>query len=161
MASVMASAAQWERRIIGQRTKDALEARLGRAGGAPRPSTDHAASDARRRSPRPGGDDGPSSRPPTSSTANGVPTAHARPDGPVTKWHPSTVSKVLEAHARGVYEAVARRDRRERRRMTTPPPQPPLRISRVSAVYWLHRGIDAHQDGRPARPTAPSTPTPR
>lgn len=35
--------------------------------------------------------------------------------------------------------------------MTTPPPQPPpLRISLVSAVYWLHRGNDAHQAGRPA-----------
>ena len=48
--------------------------------------------------------------------ANGVPTAHARPDRPVTKWHPSTMSKVLKAHARSVYEADRRRDRRERRR---------------------------------------------
>jgi hypothetical protein len=32
---------------------------------------------------------------------------------------------------------------------TAPPPEPPRRISRASAVYWLHRGIDARQAKEP------------
>lgn len=92
MASVMASAAQWERRLIGQRTRDALAAkqaagvRLGRPQSLP---TDVVA---RIRDARAGGASLASIA--ATLTADGVPTAHGG-----AKWHPSTVRAVLGSQA--------------------------------------------------------------
>lgn len=92
MASVMASAAQWERRLIGQRTRDALAAkraagiRLGRPQSLP---TDVVA---RIRDARAGGASLASIA--GTLTAEGVPTAHGG-----AKWHPSTVRAVLGSQA--------------------------------------------------------------
>ncbi len=88
MASVMASAAQWEPRIIGQRTRDALAikrqqgVRLGRPPGVPAEVT------ASIRRDREAGMTlrGIAAR----LTADGVPTAHGG-----TRWSPSTVQRVL------------------------------------------------------------------
>lgn len=92
MASVMASAAQWERRLIGQRTRDALAAkqaagvRLGRPQSLP---TDVVG---RIRDARAGGASLAAIA--TRLTADGVPTAHGG-----AKWHPSTVRAVLGSQA--------------------------------------------------------------
>ena len=87
MANVMGSAAQWERRIIGQRTKDALAVkraqgvRLGRPSALPRDVVERIL---RARKEGEG----------WSAIARGlnienVPTAHGG-----AKWHPSTVRAV-------------------------------------------------------------------
>jgi DNA invertase Pin-like site-specific DNA recombinase len=92
MASVMASAAQWERRIIGARTRDALAqkkaqgVRLGRPRQLPaeileRIRADHASGAGWSAIARALND-------------QGVPTAHGG-----TKWHPSTVRAVVLAGA--------------------------------------------------------------
>lgn len=92
LASVMASAAQWERRIIGQRTKDALAARraagvrLGRPGGVPHSIVQRIARERKA---------GKS----LASIANdlsedGVATAQGG-----LRWYPSTVRAVLSSQA--------------------------------------------------------------
>jgi DNA invertase Pin-like site-specific DNA recombinase len=92
MANVMASAAQWERRIIGQRTRDALAVKraqgvkLGRPQALPQSVVDRIVS-----SHKVGEGWSAIAR---SLNAENVPTAHAG-----AKWHPSTVRAV--AHARG------------------------------------------------------------
>ncbi len=88
MANVMASAAQWERRIIGQRTRDALAikraagVRLGR----PRNLPDAVV----RRIIDAKADGDTLSGIAAALNADGVPTAHGG-----SKWHPSTVRGVL------------------------------------------------------------------
>ena len=92
MANVLASAAQWERRIIGQRTRDALAVkrsqgvRLGRPASLPaeiveRIVSAHAAGDGWSAIAR-------------SLNAEQVPTAHGG-----AAWHPSTVRGVVRASA--------------------------------------------------------------
>lgn len=92
LASVMASAAQWERRIIGQRTKDALAAkkaagvRLGRPGNIPDEVLLRVAGERGRGRTLARIADG--------LTADGVPT----PQGGA-RWYPSTVKGALESQA--------------------------------------------------------------
>jgi DNA invertase Pin-like site-specific DNA recombinase len=91
MAGVMASAAQWERRIIGQRTKDALAVkrsqgvRLGRPNVLPAEVVSRIVSFYRT-----GQGWSAIAR---SLNGDGVPTAHGG-----TKWHPSTVRAVVLAN---------------------------------------------------------------
>jgi DNA invertase Pin-like site-specific DNA recombinase len=99
MAQVLAAMAEWERKIIGQRTKDALaekraaDVRLGR------PRLLPPAIQARIRDERADG------RSPEAIAEalnqGGVPTAHGG-----AKWHPSTVRKVLAGLAQDAEVAV-------------------------------------------------------
>jgi DNA invertase Pin-like site-specific DNA recombinase len=92
LASVMASAAQWERRIIGQRTKDALAARraagvrLGRPGVLPRSVVDRIVKE------RAAGSTLAAIA--ENLDAEGVPTAHGG-----ARWHRATVRAVLLSQA--------------------------------------------------------------
>ena len=92
MANVMASAAQWERRIIGQRTKDALAikraqgVRLGRPNVLPAEVVSRIV-DAHRTGQG-------WSAIAQSLNNNGVPTAHGG-----SRWYPSTVRAVVLANA--------------------------------------------------------------
>lgn len=92
LASVMASAAQWERRIIGQRTRDALAAKraAGVRLGRPRSLTDDVVSRivTERRSGR------TLSAIAANLTAQGVPTGQGG-----ERWYPSTVRAVLGSQA--------------------------------------------------------------
>lgn len=92
LASVMASAAQWERRIIGQRTKDALAAkraagvRLGRPGNIPDDVLRRIVNERR---------SGASLAAIASSLSTaGVPTPQSG-----VRWYPSTVKGALESQA--------------------------------------------------------------
>jgi DNA invertase Pin-like site-specific DNA recombinase len=87
MANVMGSAAQWERRIIGQRTRDALAVKRAQGVKLGRPATLPEAVIERIVAAR-GSGDGWSA---IARTLNdeGVPTAHGG-----SKWHPSTVRAV-------------------------------------------------------------------
>jgi DNA invertase Pin-like site-specific DNA recombinase len=87
MVNVMGSAAQWERRIISQRTKDALAVKRAQGVRLGRPSTLAPEVVERIVRERRGG----SSLAAIASglTAEGVPTAHGG------KWWPATVRKVL------------------------------------------------------------------
>jgi DNA invertase Pin-like site-specific DNA recombinase len=104
LASVLASAAQWERRISSQRTKDALAVKRSEGvvlGRRPSLAADTVALIVSMRT------SGKSVRAIADHlNAARVPTAHGTPDRP-TAWHRSTVDKVLQAHARGVYAASA------------------------------------------------------
>lgn len=88
LASVMASAAQWERRIIGQRTADALRARkaAGVVLGRPRTVTDHVADYIRTR--RAEGDS--YDRIARTLNAEDIPTGQGG-----AAWHASTVRAVF------------------------------------------------------------------
>ena len=94
MANVMASAAQWERRIIGQRTKDALAikrsqgVRLGRPNVLPEDVVSRIV-----RAYRAGEGWSAIAR---SLNDDGVITAHGG-----SRWYPSTVRAVVLAHTRG------------------------------------------------------------
>lgn len=92
MAGVMASAAQWERRIIGARTRDALAVkraegvRLGRPAGLPAEVLRRIVAER---------EAGASLRAVADSlTADGVPTSQGG-----TRWHASTVRAVLGSQA--------------------------------------------------------------
>lgn len=90
MASVMASAAQWERRIIGQRTRDALAAKkaAGVRLGRPRALDDETL----RRIVEEKAAGSTLSAIAAQLTADGVPTAQGG-----AKWHASTVRAVLRS----------------------------------------------------------------
>lgn len=88
MANVMASAAQWERRIIGQRTRDALAAKRASGVRLGRPPVLDAATRQRIATAR---EQGSSLRAIAASlNADGVPTAQGG-----ARWHASTVRAVL------------------------------------------------------------------
>jgi DNA invertase Pin-like site-specific DNA recombinase len=88
MANVMASAAQWERRIIGQRTRDALAVKRSQGVRLGRPQMVPADLVARIRvAHRAGAGWSALAR---QLNAEGVPTAHGG-----TKWFPSTVRAVF------------------------------------------------------------------
>lgn len=92
MASVMASAAQWERRIIGQRTRDALAVRKAQGVRLGRPTT--LPDDVRDRivAMRAGGES--LGRIASTLTDEGVPTAQGG-----ARWHASTIAAVLRSIA--------------------------------------------------------------
>jgi DNA invertase Pin-like site-specific DNA recombinase len=91
MANVMASAAQWERRIIGQRTRDALAVKRAQGVRLGRPQMMAAELVARIRAAHEAGQGWSAIA--RQLNAEGVPTAHGG-----TKWHPSTVrAAVLSA----------------------------------------------------------------
>lgn len=101
LASVMASAAQWERRIISQRTKDAMAAKRasGTRFGPPvrldRDVVDRIIAErAEGRTLQAIAD---------RLNAEGIATATGR------EWRRSTIDKVLKAHPRGVYTGFSRR----------------------------------------------------
>lgn len=88
MANVMASAAQWERRIIGQRTRDALAVRRAQGVRLGRPRTLAADVVARIRTARDAGAGW--SLIARELNVEAVPTAHGG-----AKWYPSTVRAVV------------------------------------------------------------------
>ena len=88
MASVMASAAQWERRIIGQRTKDALQAKRAAGVRLGRPRVIDDAVAARIEHERAAGRSLAAIA--EKLTLDGMPTAHGG-----ARWHASTVRAVL------------------------------------------------------------------
>jgi hypothetical protein len=92
MANVMASAAQWERRIIGQRTKDALAVKRALGVRLGRPQTMAADVVARIRAAHEAGAGWSAIA--RDLNAEAVPTAHGG-----TKWYPSTVRAVVLADA--------------------------------------------------------------
>ncbi len=93
MAGVMASAAQWERRIIGQRTKDALAVKRAQGVRLGRPTVLAPTLVARiRRAHRAGKGWSAIAR---ALNEEGVPTAHGG-----CRWYPSTVRAVYQANAR-------------------------------------------------------------
>ena len=93
MANVMASVAQWERRIIGQRTKDALAVKKAEGARLGRPTTLPAHVVRRIERLR---DDGLTLRAIVDRlNADCVPTAHGG-----REWYPTTVRKVLLAARR-------------------------------------------------------------
>ena len=93
LASVMASAAQWERRIIGQRTKDALAARRAAGVRLGRPKSLDSGIGRRIESERSKG----LTLAAIASGLNedGVPTAQGG-----ARWYPSTVRAVLSSNSR-------------------------------------------------------------
>jgi DNA invertase Pin-like site-specific DNA recombinase len=95
MANVMASAAQWERRIIGQRTRDALAVKRANGQKLGRPSSIDPAIAARIVADHEAGAGW--SELARALNAEGVPTARGG-----TQWHPSTVRAVVLAHAQEV-----------------------------------------------------------
>ena len=88
MANVMASAAQWERRIIGQRTRDALAVKRGQGVRLGRPQVLADDVVARIRSAHEAGTGWSALA--RQLNAEGVPTAHGG-----SKWYPSTVRAVV------------------------------------------------------------------
>jgi DNA invertase Pin-like site-specific DNA recombinase len=88
----MASAAQWERRIIGQRTKDALAARRAAGVRLGRPRTLAAETHDRILTARAAG--ASLAKIADSLNAESVPTAQGG-----ARWHPSTVRAVLHSTA--------------------------------------------------------------
>jgi DNA invertase Pin-like site-specific DNA recombinase len=88
MANVMASAAQWERRIIGQRTRDALAVKRGQGVRLGRPQMLAADVVARIRSAHEAGTGWSALA--RQLNVEGVPTAHGG-----SKWYPSTVRAVV------------------------------------------------------------------
>jgi DNA invertase Pin-like site-specific DNA recombinase len=88
LASVMASAAQWERRIIGQRTRDALAVRKAQGVKLGRPRT--MPDELRRRIRRMHSRGMSTPRIAAKLNADGVPTARGG-----RQWYPSTVRAVL------------------------------------------------------------------
>lgn len=97
LASVMASAAQWERRIIGQRTKEALAVR--RAAGARLGRPPQTSPEALARALELRADGLPLRAVAARLTAEGVPTARGG------AWHASTIRALLSSqHALGVID---------------------------------------------------------
>ncbi len=90
MANVMASAAQWERRIIGQRTRDALAVKRSQGVRLGRPSVLPAEIVARIVKAHQAGAGWSAIA--HQLNAEGVPTAHGG-----AQWHPSTVRAVVLA----------------------------------------------------------------
>jgi DNA invertase Pin-like site-specific DNA recombinase len=88
MANVMASAAQWERRIIGQRTRDALAVKRTQGVRLGRPQMVAAELVARIRAAHQAGAGWSALA--RQLNAEGVPTAHGG-----SKWYPSTVRAVV------------------------------------------------------------------
>jgi DNA invertase Pin-like site-specific DNA recombinase len=88
LASVMASAAQWERRIIGQRTKDALAVRKAQGVKLGRPRSIPPVLRERIRAMRKAGGSLPAIA--AELNAEGVPTARGG-----QRWYPSTVRAAL------------------------------------------------------------------
>jgi len=88
MANVMASAAQWERRIIGQRTRDALAVKRAQGVRLGRPQMMAVELVARIRAAHEAGEGWSAIA--HKLNAEGVPTAHGG-----SKWHPSTVRAVV------------------------------------------------------------------
>jgi DNA invertase Pin-like site-specific DNA recombinase len=88
MANVMASAAQWERRIIGQRTRDALAVKRAQGVRLGRPQMMAVELVARIRAAHGAGDGW--SAVARQLNAEGVPTAHGG-----SRWYPSTVRAVV------------------------------------------------------------------
>jgi DNA invertase Pin-like site-specific DNA recombinase len=88
MANVMASAAQWERRIIGQRTKDALAVKRAQGARLGRPQMVPADLVARLRTAHEAGSGWSALA--RQFNAEGVPTAHGG-----SRWYPSTVRAVV------------------------------------------------------------------
>ena len=91
MANVMASAAQWERRIIGQRTRDALAVKRSQGVKLGRPATLDPAVVDRIRDAHDGGAGWSAIA--SDLNADRVPTAHGG-----ARWYPSTVRAVVLAH---------------------------------------------------------------
>jgi DNA invertase Pin-like site-specific DNA recombinase len=89
MVNVMGSAAQWERRIISQRTKDALAVRRAQGVRLGRPSM--LAPELVERIVREHQDGASFNEIARALTAVGMPTAHG-----ANKWWPATVRKVLQ-----------------------------------------------------------------
>lgn len=94
MANVMGSAAQWERRIIGQRTRDALAVKRAQGVKLGRPTTLPESVVNRIVAARSAG--GGWSGIARTLNDDGVPTAHGG-----AKWHPSTVRAVAVARGGG------------------------------------------------------------
>jgi DNA invertase Pin-like site-specific DNA recombinase len=92
MANVMSSAAQWERRIIGQRTRDALAVKKAQGATLGRPKT--LSSDVVRRIIDENHAGAGWSAIARHLNDAGVPTAHRG-----AKWHPSTVRAVVMSSA--------------------------------------------------------------
>jgi DNA invertase Pin-like site-specific DNA recombinase len=92
MVNVMGSAAQWERRIISQRTKDALAVKRAQGVRLGRPST--LTQELVERIVREHRDGGTYSGIARALTTDGVPTAHGG-----GRWWPATVRKVLLGQA--------------------------------------------------------------
>jgi DNA invertase Pin-like site-specific DNA recombinase len=90
MANVMASAAQWERRIIGQRTRDALAVKRAQGVRLGRPQVVSSELAARIRAAHEAGAGWSALA--RQLNAEGVPTAHGG-----TKWYPSTVRAVVRS----------------------------------------------------------------
>jgi DNA invertase Pin-like site-specific DNA recombinase len=90
MANVMASAAQWERRIIGQRTRDALAVKRAQGARLGRPQVVAAELVARIRAAHEAGAGWSALA--RQLNLEGVPTAHGG-----TKWYPSTVRAVVRS----------------------------------------------------------------
>jgi len=88
MGNVMASAAQWERRIIGQRTRDALAVKRAQGVRLGRPQMMAVELVARIRAAHEAGEGWSAIA--RQLNAEGVPTAHGG-----NKWHPSTVRAVV------------------------------------------------------------------
>jgi DNA invertase Pin-like site-specific DNA recombinase len=95
MANVMGSAAQWERKLIGQRTRDALAAKRAQGVKLGRPSTLPKRVVDRILAARDVGDGWSAIA--RQLNADGVATAHGG-----AKWHPSTVRAVALANGAGI-----------------------------------------------------------
>ena len=90
MANVMASAAQWERRIIGQRTRDALAVKRAQGVRLGRPQMMAVELVARIRAAHEAGEGWSAIA--RQLNADGAPTAHGG-----SKWYPSTVRAVVQS----------------------------------------------------------------